>query len=176
MAGVIRRQVLDRVFGSGASGVVGAAMVGWLIDQLKERNDPELLDTAHLVPGETYTISTRPAPTRAERKVEQRVAASSRKLDKVTPSPKATKSASKKVQRAAQRLDRATPGTRKAAKRAVQLDHSAATLAKLTTPSAKQLKLQAALDLHVAELARRRDEALSAARKKHQRPVRREFR
>jgi hypothetical protein len=76
----LRELGLVRVFGRGPAALVAGSAVNWLIDQARESRQPERLDTARLVPGETYLVTTRPGMNRAERRDSKKLRASSAKL------------------------------------------------------------------------------------------------
>ncbi|MCC6225268.1 MAG: hypothetical protein IT195_02525 [Microthrixaceae bacterium] len=94
MVPLLRDRLVSRWLGGGFTGALGAGVIGWGLRKLREglRREPELLDVSKLVPGETYTITTKPAPRRRERKLAQRVVKAERKARRAgrvtTPTPR----------------------------------------------------------------------------------------
>ena len=126
----LRELGLVRVFGRGPAALVAGSAVNWLIDQARESRQPERLDTARLVPGETYLVTTRPGMNRAERRDSKKLRASSAKLTKQrTPNRKARTTASK-LATAQKKVAKATPGS----KRAVRNERKVEVLGTLDPP------------------------------------------
>lgn len=70
MASYYRQRALSTLFGSGITGFLGARGVGWLIDEVRSINDPEPLDLQKLRLGDVYTVTVRPRPSAAERRLK----------------------------------------------------------------------------------------------------------
>ena len=138
----VRQQALDRAFGQGIGGFAAASALGWLIDQLREGKQPERLDTARLVPGETYLVTTRPAMSRAERRDLDRRRKAGAKLEKVSRPKRRARKATKKRDVAAKRAAKASPGSAKQAKYQTCADEMDRIVTRLTAPTPQQAKLQ----------------------------------
>lgn len=171
----LRQVALDRAFGKGAGGFLAASVVGWLIDQIRSADQPERLDTARLVPGETYVVTTRPAMTRTERRDAKRLAASTAKLHKATTPGRSTRSTAAKLARAQRKAAKASAGSRRAVRNERKVEVLGARFDRLTTPTPQQRKLE----VQVAELSVRMDEhrraALATTAKRRRRPRTRTF-
>ncbi len=180
MASIIRTRVLSRVFGEGVTGVVGVAVASWAIDKVREGigSDPELLDISQLKAGETYTIVTRPAPSRRERKLATdyaKLAKASASATRLTgPQRKAEKAATKAVDRAA-RLVAKDPESSKARSAQQTADMRIARSVRANTPSRKAVALDAQLTKVSRELADLQAASMERA-SRSRRSARREFR
>jgi hypothetical protein len=84
--GALQTRLVARVFGGGTSGLIGASLLSWVVAKLRDGRQPasELIDLAQLEPGETYTITTRPAPNRKVRKALAAEADAERRLRRAT--------------------------------------------------------------------------------------------
>lgn len=81
MASVVRNRLLGRVLGGGIDGMVALAVVDALMERVRaSRNDGDILIRARLEPGETYLVTTRPAPDRKERRLLSARSAAEAKL------------------------------------------------------------------------------------------------
>jgi len=176
VAGFLRDRVIGLAFGNTAQGLLGATMVVWALDKANEAKRGVTLDVAHVRPGETYTVTTRPAPGRKERKAEKRALELQRQLRRVEVSPRKVRAAEREVSAAARKLEKTHPGTRSAARRRKALAAGEQRLGALTTPSRKEARMRAELEVHLAEIDRRRSAALANARSRPRRPLVREFR
>jgi len=176
MAGLIRAKALQRIFGDGFSGLAGAAVVGWGLDKLSDglRSRPETLDLAHLKPGETYTISTRPAPDRRTRRATHKAVAADKAARRAAKPRRGTSRARRKVNRLDGRVARrgsAGVSTRTARRQAKAIARHTA----LITPSAKAqlLAREAASRAERASAAERRQlESARAGRRSEHREFR----
>lgn len=149
-----RRVVLEKVFGSGTSGLIAATAVGWMVDRVQEarRNEPERLDTARLVPGETYLVTTRPPMSRAEAKVVAAHEALTKKQRALDRPNRATVSTAKKLARAQRAADKRTVGSRRQRRAARRADQLGTRFDAMTAPTPQQLRLSAT----IADLERQR--------------------
>ncbi|MEZ5381257.1 MAG: hypothetical protein R2754_05610 [Microthrixaceae bacterium] len=85
------KMVAPYLAGGGPAGMVARQAVDWLQERLEEP-DEERVSTARLAPGDRVEIVARPAPTKAERRVEAQLDAASTRLDKLRAvSPKQVK-------------------------------------------------------------------------------------
>jgi len=180
MASIIRTRVLSRVFGEGVGGVVSVALASWAIDKVREGigSDPELLDVSQLKAGETYTIVTRPAPTRAERKLESQRSALDRASRKASRQSGSQRRSERRANTAVKRSNKLTskhPDSSKTLKAqqiaAKKVDRSN----KLSAPSKKSIAADAKLLQVTIELDQMQAASLQRAARSRRR-VRREFR
>ena len=165
----LRQQALSKLFGDGASGVIAAAVAAWAADQAREalRRTPQLLDTTKLIPGETYTVRTRPPLDRSERRLTTQYESASRALAKLAQPSRAQMRVATRLAKAQRRADR-RPGD---LSRAVDAEVLGIEFDKLMAPTAKQQKLLKEVDRLDRELEARRAAAL-AAHRRHRRPPR----
>lgn len=154
-----RQQLLDRAFGKGAGGFVAASAIGWLIDQVRAGKQPERLDTARLVPGETYLVTTRPAMNRRERRDAKRLRATTERLEKARRPDRSTRRTARKLGRAQRKVTKAKGGSRKFVRNERKVEVLGARFDRLTAPTPEQRKLE----VRVAELSGRMEEHRRAA-------------
>lgn len=156
---------LTRVFGRGPAGLVAAGAIGWLTDQIKKSKEPERLDTARLVPGETYLVTTRPGMNRAERRDAKRLRGARGKLTKATRPTRKVRRTAAKASAAQRKAGKAKPGTKRRVRNERKAEVLLTRYERLTTPTPQQLKLER----RVAELSARMDahraHALATARR-----------
>lgn len=157
----VRQQALDRAFGQGLGGFVAASALGWLIDQFREGKQPERLDTARLVPGETYLVTTRPAMSRAERRDVARRQKAAAKLEKASRPPRKAVKAARKRDVATKRAAKAKAGSPKQAKYQACADQLDEVVTRLVAPTPQQRKLQATVDDLDRRLVAHRTDALA---------------
>src|SRR3954452_21187285 len=119
MTAVIRTKILQRYFGEGVTGFVATAGATWGLAKLREGFgvDDEVIDVSRLRIGETYSIVTRPAPTRAERKLAVKSARASERAHKATRPTGAEKRTARALERAQYKAAKAPEGSAKAARR-----------------------------------------------------------
>jgi hypothetical protein len=151
------------------------SLAGWAWRKLAEgvRHDPELLDVSTLKPGETYTITTRPAPSRRERKLAKKTGAAQAKVDKATRTTRSQRGTARALDRARRKAAKATTGsaahmeqTQRAAKLETRYDV-------LVAHTERQQRLIDTLTTLQAELQAEQDARLVKARKKAPHPRRR---
>ena len=163
----LRELGLVRVFGRGPAALVAGSAVNWLIDQARESRQPERLDTARLVPGETYLVTTRPGMNRAERRDSKKLRASSAKLTKQrTPNRKARTTASK-LATAQKKVAKATPGSKRAVRNERKVEVLGTRFERLTAPTRQQRKLEVQVAELSARLEAHRATALAKTAKRH---------
>jgi hypothetical protein len=81
-----------RILGGGPLGFVASAAVKWLRESLDEDSSVQVVTTEDLRVGERYTVIARPAPSKAERKLQAKLDKQHARLAKLTnPSPKEVK-------------------------------------------------------------------------------------
>jgi len=174
----IRQRVITRIYGEGFGAMIAASVTDRAITHLRHavRHDPELIDVSKLVPGESYVISTRPAPSRKERKLEQEAVAAHRKLDKALRPSRSTRRLERKLGASVLQAQQAESGSRRWTQAMVRVQIQERALERRLQPSAKARRLSAELDTVNTSLERRRMAALTKARKKARPPRTRVFR
>lgn len=81
-----------RILGGGPLGFVASAAVKWLRESLDEDSSVQVVTTEDLRVGERYTVIARPAPSKAERKLQAKLDKQRARLAKLTnPSSKEVK-------------------------------------------------------------------------------------
>jgi hypothetical protein len=174
MAGVIRSRLLTRLFGGGPGAVAGAAVVSWGLRKVREGRQPEVLNVSRLVPGETYTVGTRPAPDRKERRLAKRSARLHRRLEKELRPTRAQRRADRRFRRFERKAVRADAGSAAEAKWARRARGVATWRMALSTPTKRQRSLERKASSVDQALEKRRQKALARSRK-HTRTVRRRY-
>ena len=105
--------------GGGPTGVVARKAIDWFQDRMEEPGE-QRVTTAKMQPGDRLEVVARPAPTKAERRLEAELDAAKARLAKArSASPKQVKVA-KKLERTQTRLDKARDGSQRAAKLAAE--------------------------------------------------------
>ena len=169
---LLRRQVMSKVFGEGASGVVAASALAWLVEQLRESGEKShILDTSRLVPGETYTVRTRPPMDSAERRLAARYEKASKALAAASrPSGRQLRAASAlaKAQRRADRRPDDASAARKAEVLGMRFD-------RLTVVSSRHQALIDEVDRLDRELEVRREAAIRSIGRRRRPPQTRRF-
>src|SRR3954452_24822175 len=119
MTAVIRTKILQRYFGEGVTGFVATAGATWGLAKLREGFgvDDEVIDVSRLRVGETYSIVTRPAPTRAERRLAVKSARASSKAHKATRPTSSDRRLARSLERAQKKVAKAPEGSAKARRR-----------------------------------------------------------
>jgi len=178
MFAALRQRLFRRWFGEGMAGAVGLSVAGWAWRKLADgvRHEPELLDISTLKAGETYTITTRPAPSRRERKLAKETEVAQAKVDKATRTTRAQRSTARSLTRARRKAHKAKDGS--AAR--IQQTQRAAVLEErygaLVAHTARQQRLIDTFTTLEAELRAEQDARLAEARKKVPGPRRRVWR
>jgi len=152
---------LARVFGKGPAGFVAASVLGWLVDQVRESKQPERLDTARLVPGETYLVTTRPGMNRAERRDAKRLRGAQEQLARKQRPTRPVRRTASKLAAAERKAGTAKPGSKRRVRNERKVEVLGAELDALVAPTRQQLKLER----RVAELSARMDTHRAAALK-----------
>ena len=178
MLRVFRERALNKAFGTGVTGAIGVSIVEWGIKRVSAAfdDDGEVLDVSRLIPGETYEITTRPAPDRAERKLAARVERLDRQAARITTPTRSRRKVAKKVDKARTAAERAAGNTAKQARILGELAGLEARCATLSTPTARQQKILDERDRRSAELRAREAAAIEAARRHARSPRRQVFR
>lgn len=142
MGAVIRARILQRVLGGGPAGLAAAAAFRWGWEKYKEGKRPDVLAVSTLKPGETYTVVTRPAPGRKERKLAKRSAAVHERLEKASRPTRAQKKADRGYRKAERKALRAKAGSSKEARWARRAREMAEEQARLSQPTRRQRALE----------------------------------
>ncbi len=174
MFAALRQRLIQRWFGDGLAGAMFLALGGWAWRQFREglRHEPELLDVSTLKPGETYTITTRPAPSRRERKIAKRADAARTKAERATRTTRAQRKTGRALERARRKAGKAKPGSVAQTEQSARVSVLEQRAAALGAYTAKQQRLVDNLATLEAELRAEQDARLAAARK-HVPPARR---
>lgn len=154
MLSALRQRVLASVLGGGLTGTLTASAGSWLFRQASDAisRQPELLDVSTLVPGETYVVSTRPAPKRRERRAAAELAATRRTVARRTAPDRSARRTRRKLTSARKRLRSARPQSKRAIKLEREVRRLDERFEELTAPSRRTRKLQrraAALEIAV---------------------------
>ena len=105
--------------GGGPTGIAARKAIDWFQERLEEPGE-QRVTTTKLQPGDRLEVVARPAPTKAERKLEAELSAAKARLAKArNVSPKQVKVAAK-LERVQTRLDKADEGTERAARLAAE--------------------------------------------------------
>jgi predicted lipid-binding transport protein (Tim44 family) len=175
MVAVLRQRLARRWFGEGMAGAVAMSVAGYAWRKLSEgvRRDPELLDVSTLKPGETYTISTRPAPSRRERKLAKKTGTARAKVQKATRTTRAQRGTARALDRAQRKAGRAQVGSVAHMEQSQRADKLEQRYQLLVAHTARQQRLIDSLATLEAELQAEQDARLAKARRKAPRPRRR---
>jgi hypothetical protein len=174
MAAVIRTRIARRFFGEGMGGVVASSLVSWGLAKLGEglRHEEEVLDVSKLRVGETYTIVTRPAPTREERKLAVRSAKADEKARKAERPTAAQRRTARSLERAQRKANRTKPHTRRGERRRRQANELEVRYRREAERTPRQRELRARADAAQAAYEAARGHSLERSRRKA-RPERR---
>lgn len=177
MFGAVRQRLLASAFGGGLTGTVLAGSLKWLGQQVGVawKREPERLDTSSLVPGETYIVTTRPAPNRTERKARAAAAKVSARLDRELRPTRARRRVAAKLAKVDRCLAKATAGSRRERSLVEARQGLARSLEELSKPSRRARSLKRKLDQLERVARRERDDALAKASKKSRPPLERTF-
>jgi predicted lipid-binding transport protein (Tim44 family) len=178
MFAALRQRLARRWFGDGMAGAVGLSLVGWAWRKAAEavRHEPELLDVSTLKAGETYTITTRPAPSRRERKLAKKTAAARSKVAKATRTTRAQRSTARALAKAQRKVAKATSGSATHIEQSQRAGRLEQRYDALVAHTARQQRLIDTLTTLQAELQAEQDAHLARARKKASAPRRRTWR
>ncbi len=178
MFAMARRRLLSRWLGDGMTGVIGASVLGWGLRKLRDglRRDAEVLDVSKLVPGEQYTVVTRPAPTRRERKLERKSVRADRRAAKATAPTRRQRHSAAELRRAERRVRRVDPNSARGRRRNEQLALRRAAHESSLALTPKQQRLVARRDDALNALVAAREASLTRAKRKVPPPRRRTFR
>jgi hypothetical protein len=165
MGAVIRARILTKVLGGGPAGLAGAAALRWGWQKLREGREEEVLAVSRLKPGETYTVVTRPAPRRQERKLAKRSSALHDQLDKVRRPTRKQRKAARSFEKAERKALKARPGSARESKWAQRARGAAAWQGVLAAPSRRQRSLERKAALVDSRLDEVRSAAIARSRK-----------
>jgi len=175
MIQLLRERALAKVLGDGVTGMVGASIVEWGVKRVAAAFDDngELLDVSKLLPGETYEITTRPAPDRKERKLAKRVDDLDRRAARITAVTRSQRRVERKLAKSTRAATKAASDTKRHARLVGEIAGYEFQLQKLTTPSPRDQRTLDERDRRRAELAEREAAVIAAARR-DARPARRQ--
>jgi hypothetical protein len=178
VAAVIRTRLLRRTFGDGFGGVVASAVVTWGVKKLREGLAPgdEVIDVSTLRVGETYSIVTRPAPSRSERKLAAKSAKASRLAHKATRPGAGERRTARDIERVQRKLARATAGSRKARRLQAESAKLEARYARATARTPRQRAYVARAEEAQLAYETAREASLHKARRKARAPRKRVWR
>jgi hypothetical protein len=159
----------DGVAGWAASTVADRSMAALLASARKE---PELLDVSRLRPGESYVVTTRPAPRRKERKLVAASAKAHARLEKAERPARKLRKTERRLRVAERRLARTRSGSRRERKGTAVVLELAKEVEALKVPSRKVNKLRSRVASVDGALALTRDKVMAKAQK-GARPARR---
>lgn len=153
MLAFLRLKALQRIFGEGPSAAMGAAILSSVLHRVSSAvtSDTERLDTAHLRPGEKYTVMTRPPYSREERKARARRDKLAASYASATKPSRAARKIAKKHASAQRKVDRTDPKSPKWDARAAEANRFVDRYEAATAPSAKAKRI--AKSLAEAEIA-----------------------
>ena len=158
----ILKMVAPYLAGGGPAGMAARKAVDWLQEQLEDSGE-ERINTTRLQPGDRLEVVARPAPTKAERRLEAELAAARDRLAKARAAGPAQVKVAARLQRTQKQLDKAKDGSAKAARLAVREGDLLARFDRLDTRRDERRALTA----EIAELSERlefeRADALAAA-------------
>jgi len=155
-----RTKILRRYFGDGIGGTVATSLITWGLAKVAEgfRHEEEVIDVSRLHPGETYKIVTRPAPTKAERKLAVRSAKASERMHKATRPGPAERRMARQIERLQRKIAKAPEDSAKRVKLRAESSVLETRYARATAHSPRQR-----LFVERAEEAQRDYEAARAA-------------
>ena len=109
------RRVLVRLYGDGLAGWAASIVAERSIAALRAstQKEPELLDVSRLRPGETYLVTTRPAPRRKERQLAAASEKAHARLEKAERPSRKLRRTSRRLRIAKRRLARTRAGSRR---------------------------------------------------------------
>ncbi len=168
------RRVMTRLYGDGVAGWAATVAADRSIAALRAsaRKEPELLDVSSLRAGETYTVTTRPAATRKERRLVDASTKVHARLEKAERPSRKLRKTERRLRVAERQLARTRAGSRRERKATAAALQLAREVEALKVPSKKVRKLRAEVASMDGALALRREKVMAKA-KKGARPVRR---
>jgi hypothetical protein len=171
------RRAIRWVYGEGFAAFVAAAIADRAISEVRRstRKEPEMLDVSRLRPGETYLVTTRPAPTRRERRLERRSERTHERLALAERPSRKLREAERELNRAQRRLDRSKAGSRKERKATAEVLQRSAVVSRLRTPSKKVVRLRLRATALDGALVARQEREIARARKSARPPRRHRF-
>lgn len=172
MAGGLRQRALSKVFGDGATGFVAASALSWIVEQLRDsRDNAGVLETARLIPGETYIVRTRPPMGRSERRMAERLERASTALARMEQPSAKQRRVALRLRKAQRRVDH-RPGD---AGRALAAQRLGERFDKVMAPSSRHQRLIDEVATLTRQLDERRDVAVAAMGRRRPSRTRRYF-
>lgn len=161
-------KAISQLVGDGFGAEVTGRASAYLVDEARKAVDRDEIPVSkvRLVPGESYTVVARPAPTRHERKLARRKAAlqeADRRLGRPT---KRQRRSARKLRSAQRSLDHRRVGTRRHARAAAREATVGARFDRVMTPTRKQVAVRDQLDGVATELDDLRASRFAAVRSK----------
>jgi hypothetical protein len=178
MRPALRQRIIARIYGDGFGAFVAATATDRALTHLRHavHKPPETLDVSKLIPGETYVVTTRPAPRRKERKLEREALEARARFDQASRPSRSTVRLERRLARVARRVESSAPGSRRQARAAAELMKGERQLEARLRPSSKTVRLGAAAAVAEARLAREQARMAAKARKRARAPRRRVWR
>lgn len=159
--------ILDRLFGGGPVGGLAARGVAYLGQEVREaiNKSDQRVATVRLQPGESYTVTAYPKPTRKVRKLTKRQEQLVGEYRSQTKASRSQLRAARRLKRAQRRLDRVRPGSKRYLKRERIEAQRGLDFDRAMRPSRKQVRTATELDRVSRELQRLRQAQLRQARR-----------
>ena len=178
MREVIRTRILRRWFGDGFGGFIATSIATWAFAQLREgiSKKDEVIDVSQLRVGETYTVMTRPPPTRAERKLAVKSAKASERMHKATRPTSSERRTARELEKVQRKLAKAPAGSSKAARLRSESGRIEARYAKATAHTPRQRAYVEKAEAAQLAYEEARAASLAKARRKARPPRRRVWR
>ena len=172
------RRVLVRLYGDGLAGWAAAIVAERSIAALRAstQKEPELLDVSRLRPGETYLVTTRPAPRRKERQLAAASEKAHARLEKAERPSRKLRRTSRRLRIAKRRLARTRAGSRRERKATAVVLQLANHVDALEVPSKKVKRLRAEVASIDQALAGQQEKVMAKAQKGARPGRRRQFR
>jgi hypothetical protein len=166
------------MYGQGIAGFIATAVAERALDELRASatRQPEMLDVSRLRPGETYTVTTRPAPSAKERKLLDASAKAHAKLDKAERPTRSQRAAERRLRKAERGLRKAKTGSRRERQATAEVRRLAARLDRSRRPGRKARKLRNEVARVDAALASVSDAAMAKAQGRSRPPRTQRFR
>lgn len=179
MWNVVVAWFIRKVFGGGFTADAAARGIGYLTKETVRaiRNEDEFVTRQRLQPGETYTVTARPAPSRRERKLAKSENKLRRQYESMSAPSRKQKRVARDLASAQRKTDRARPGSSKHMKRMRREQELGIAFDRAYRPSPKLLKVAAAYTSVSEELALERESRFQSAQEKNRtrRPTTRRY-
>lgn len=155
------------LFGAGLSAEIIARAAGFLGKEIRgaiARPDRSVT-RVRLQPGETYTVITRPRPSRRERRLSARQRSLAADFQRRSRPTRPQLRSARRLARTQRHLARSRPGTRRHAKLQSREYWQGIRFDRVMRPTRRQIRSAEALDAVTRDLERIRDERFEAARR-----------